>query len=171
MNDTGQHIDLELIHLVKNGDAHAYESLVRRHYDMVYSLAFHWLKSKEAAEDLTQDLFIKLSQKLSLFNERSSFKTWFYRVVINMIKDYLKKIKRENQKLPEIAAVTEHMTNDHHELLSAIEELPADISQTILLVYTQGLNHAEAAKILHCAESTVSWRIHEGKKQLKEILK
>jgi RNA polymerase sigma-70 factor (ECF subfamily) len=92
MNDTGQHIDLELIHLVKNGDAHAYESLVRRHYDMVYSLAFHWLKSKEAAEDLTQDLFIKLSHKLNLFNERSSFKTWFYRVVINMIKDYLKKI-------------------------------------------------------------------------------
>lgn len=160
--------------LDQNSDS-AFESLMRRYYAMAYALAYQWTASKEHAEDLTQEIFLKLARKLTQFKKRSSFKTWFYRLAINTAKDYRKKRLREDSRQKEFdeshwAVQPESDLEQSNELLEKIHELPQAIAQALLLVYVDGKNHAEAAHILNCAESTVSWRVHEGKKKLKSLM-
>ena len=84
--------DIELVELSINGDARAFEHLVERYYTTVYGVSYKWCGVKEDAEDITQDVFVKLAGKLKTFGGKSSFKTWLYRMTINAAKDYYRKI-------------------------------------------------------------------------------
>jgi RNA polymerase sigma factor (sigma-70 family) len=87
VNDT----DMELVNLAIGGDECAFENLIQKHYLPVFHLSFKWCRVKEDAEEITQEIFIKLGRKLNSFNHRSCFKTWLYRIVINTAKDYTRK--------------------------------------------------------------------------------
>jgi RNA polymerase sigma-70 factor (ECF subfamily) len=170
------HDDTALITLALRGEALAFEELLGRYYSMAHALAFQWTGNAQHAEDLTQEICLKLARKLGSFKAQSSFKTWFYRMSINYAKDYLKKIKREQHRT-ESASDTEELgtdvqtpEKDSSDILGLIHKLPAKIAQALLLVYVQELSHAEAGKIMQCAGSTVSWHVHQGKKQLKALL-
>ena len=170
------HDDIALITQALRGEAWAFEELVRRYYNMAHALAFQWTASAVHAEDLTQEIFLKLARKLGSFKAQSSFKTWFYRMSINCAKDYLKKIKREQSRVEssgeaeELGTQPQSSEKDASGVLELIQQLPPKIAQAMLLVYVQGLNHAEAAQMMGCAESTVSGHVHQGKKQLKALL-
>ncbi len=167
----------ELIKLAKVGDASAFETLVERSYMFVYKTAFHWCKIKEDAEDITQEVFVKLARKIYGFKGSSQFQSWLYRMTINTAKDYVKKRQRdianqavfaEHEKLKTSVNQKEATIGDKiHQL---IEKFPKKQKETAFLVFYEGLNHKEAAKALDCAETTISWRVFQMKKKLKQHL-
>ena len=169
--------DMELVDLAIGGDERSFETLIEKHYLSVYQLSFKWCRVKEDAEEITQEVFIKLGRKLNTFNRKSSFRTWLYRIVINTAKDYTR--KNSISRLYESAFAEEQSNEknddpptdpiDAQQVYDAIDTLPDKQKAALMLVMTEGLNHKEAATILHCSETTVSWRIHQARKALKNI--
>jgi RNA polymerase sigma-70 factor, ECF subfamily len=169
--------EMELIDLAIGGDERAFENLVRQHYHSVYRLAFKWFAVKEDAEDITQEVFVKFARKLSTFNRKSSLKTWLFRVVVNTAKDFARRhsTKRQYEAIyaDELGGNNPGLSRqdsiDAYKLHSAIDRLPYKQKTSLLLVMAEGLTHKEAADILKCSETTVSWRIHQARKKLKKI--
>jgi RNA polymerase sigma-70 factor (ECF subfamily) len=170
--------DIELVELSVDGDTEAFEYLIKRHYMAVYKVSYKWCGVKEDAEDITQEVLIKLAQKLKTFGRKSSFKTWLYRIIINTAKDYHR--KHATKRVYETAFAAERSTDnpgsqeDEHidaaRLYKALEKLPEKQKTAVLLVFSEGLTHNEAARVLRCTEATVSWRIFQAKKRLKKSL-
>jgi RNA polymerase sigma-70 factor (ECF subfamily) len=145
----------------------------------VYRFAFKWCRSREDAEDITQEVFIKLAGKLHLFDHRSRFTSWLYRLTINCAKDYMRKSSRwSSRRLADplengqVASANPGPENNvlARNINQAIDELPSKLKETMLLVYAEGKNHKEAAEIIGCAETTVSWRIFKAKRILRKVL-
>ena len=82
--------DLELVAAVKSGDVKAFSELVLRHQKAVLRLSLRWVKDVDLAEDIVQDSFIKAYQKIHLFEERSSFKSWLFRIAMNTANNKLR---------------------------------------------------------------------------------
>jgi RNA polymerase sigma-70 factor (ECF subfamily) len=170
--------DIELVELSVAGDAKAFECLVKRHYLTVYKVSYKWCGVKEDAEDITQEVLIKLAQKLKTFGRNSSFKTWLYRIIINTAKDYHR--KHATKRAYETAFAAERSTDnpgsqeDEHidaaRLYKSLDKLPEKQKMAVLLVFSEGLTHKEAAQVLRCPEATVSWRMFQAKKRLKKSL-
>ncbi|MBU2515764.1 RNA polymerase sigma factor [bacterium] len=170
--------EIELINQAKAGSSTAFEVLVRQHYTFVYKVAFKWCRLKEDAEDITQEVFIKLARNIMDFKQSSAFKTWLYRITINTAKDLMIKkqraLKNESAYLEAEKEKSGHVDREAamaDKLISLIESLPQKLKDAALLVYSEGLSHKEAAGILDCAETTVSWRLFQVKKKLKISLK
>ncbi|MDR4497772.1 MAG: RNA polymerase sigma factor [Candidatus Scalindua sp.] len=169
--------ELELIKLARDGDAVAFEILVERSYLLVYKISYKWCGTKEDAEDITQEVFMKLSKNIFSFKEESTFQTWLYRITINTAKDFTRKNARKQKK--ETAYIEEKRTimNQYQKetfltekLHQMIGNLPYKLKETALLVFGEGMNHKEAAAVLNCAEKTISWRVFQVKKELKRNL-
>ncbi len=171
--------DMELVQLSLIGDSRAFEYLVRRHYEMVYRVSYKWCGVKEDAEDIAQDVCVKLAQKLNTFAQKSSFKTWLYRITINTAKDYVKKRASKatletDVSLAQIGDNPGPAPDDPlvaEQLQAALNRLPEKQKAAVLLVLGEGLRHKEAAKIMNCQEATVSWRIFQARKKLKRLLR
>jgi RNA polymerase sigma-70 factor (ECF subfamily) len=167
--------DIELIDLAVNEDEHAFEKLIQRHYLSVYHFSFKWCRNKEDAEEIAQEVFIKLTRKLKTFKHRSSFRTWLFRITINTVKDYSKKKSTrrfyesayENEQANDNSGTLKEKTSETELLYSHIDRLPEKQKAALMLVLGEGLSHGEAAKVLKCREKTVSWRIHQARKGLK----
>lgn len=157
------------------GSDAAFEELVRSHYDLVFRFACKYLGKKDEAEDVTQEVFIKVARKIHTFEMRSSFSSWLYRVTINTAKDYLRK-KGTHKAEPYVNGVhvrVQHVSTNpgiEHDILQAVHNLPEKLRDAAMLVFAQQLSHAEAAKILGVAEGTVSWRIFQAKKKIRKAL-
>ncbi len=169
--------DIELVRLAKGGDSAAFENLVEQNYMLVYKISYKWCGTKEDAEDITQNVFMKLAKKIFSFKEESTFQTWLYRMAINVAKDYTKmndrKRKKEMAYLEEQKLKAESNQEDvsmAEKLHQMIEQLPQKFKDTALLVFCEGMNHKEAAAVLNCAEKTISWRVFQVKKELKKHL-
>ena len=170
--------DIELVDMAKGGSARAMEHLFEKHYISVYNLAYKWCGIKEDAEDIAQDVFVKLVRKLHTFGQKASFKTWLYRIVINTAKDFGR--KRSGRHAHETVVDFERGENnpvrpekdalETTRLFAAIDQLPFKQKSAILLVFGEGLSHREAAEALDCAETTISWRIYQARKRLKKSL-
>jgi len=164
--------DEALIRAAQGGDADAFEQLLERHYDTMYRFAYRWCGDRENAEDITQQACLKLARVLASYRFESAFSTWLYRVVINCARDWSRSEGRhasavQEEHWPEETAgpadTVEHQTF-LRQLLQKLESLPEGIKETLLLVHGEGLTHAEAARALDVKESTVSWRLHEFRK-------
>ncbi len=168
---------IKLVRLAKDGDSVAFENLVEQNYMLVYKISYNWCRAKEDAEDITQEVFVKLAKKIFSFKEESAFQTWLYRIVINTAKDYTQKQERKRVKEMKYKEEQKIKTEPFQEEISLagkihqmIECLPYKLKDAALLVFTEGMTHKEAAVVLDCAEKTVSWRIHQVKKELKKRL-
>jgi RNA polymerase sigma-70 factor (ECF subfamily) len=168
---------IKLVRLAKDGDSIAFENLVEQNYLLVYKISYNWCRAKEDAEDITQEVFVKLAKKIFSFKEESAFQTWLYRIVINTAKDYTKKQERkhvnemmykEEQKLK--YKLYQEETSIAGKIHQMLECLPQKLKDAALLVFTEGMTHKEAAVVLDCAEKTISWRVHQVKKELKKRL-
>src|SRR5690606_33827325 len=156
------------------GDGAAFEALLNGHYDLLFRFAYKWCGNRADAEDIAQQACIKLARALGQFRFESAFSSWLYRLVINCAKDWHKSESRHPRD-HECVVVEETGTQpDAHErniylsqVLTALEDMGEGFKETALLVHAEGLTHAEAAHILSVKESTISWRIHEIRKQLR----
>ena len=157
-----------------NGDAEAFAALLGAYYDMIYRTAYKWAGNQADAQDIAQDVCVKLGGAIRNFRMDSKFSSWLYRIVLNTARDMHRK-KRPHADIDaavEIASGEESQdeTLATRQLWAQVRQLPEKQRDAVLLVYGQELSHAEAAQVMECAEGTVSSYIHEAKKQLKEMV-
>ncbi len=159
------------------GDSEAFAELLERHYDRIYRVSARVLFGEsELAADVAQDVCLKLKDNLAKFRGDSQFTTWLYRIVVNTAYDALRKNsvrQRIEQNYAETVALshTNHgsETDDSAWLYSALSELSDKLRSTVFLVLEEELTHAEAGKVLQIPEKTVSWRMHEARRQLRAM--
>lgn len=175
--------DAELIAAYQqNGAREALDALLRRHLGRVRNLVFQMVLDDAVADDLTQEVFLRTCAGLRSFNGKSAFSTWLYRVAMNTAYSHLQRRKRS--PIDDAATVPEPLSRPHTgpeqtaiqtELQSQVEAALAELSPklraAIVLTSLQQLDAAEAARIEGCSASTMYWRIHEARKQLKIRLK
>lgn len=169
--------ELEMIEMAKKGDSSAFQQLLTQHYDMMYRVAYRFTGQAQDAEDIAQEVCVGLTHKLISFNGKSSFSTWLYRVVVNSCRDYQKKRSNHRRLESSYIDLEKNEQSDKNDsdkkllwLYRTIANLEQSLKETALLVLTEELSHAEAGKILGCAESTISWRMHEVRKHLKNAI-
>lgn len=163
----------QLITRTLENDSDGFASLVGMHYATVYRCAYRFCGHKEDAEDIAQEVFIKAAAHLHQFNRRSSFSTWLYRITVNAAHDLARKNAR-HEAVPYENGF-HHPTGHNNpsrgsDIINAMKTLPDKIRTAMTLVYGEGLSHKEAADVLKCAETTISWRIYQGKRRLQKIL-
>jgi len=169
--------DDDLVPRAKAGDREAFGLLVERHYDFIFRTACKWTGKKSDAEDIAQEVCIKLATAIQQFDGRSKFTSWLYRVTLNMVRDMQRSASRKNKTVdaftlvhPEDDPGGQEEATTSHEIWERVGALPDKQREAIMLVYAEEMNHAEAAEIMGCKEATVSWHIHEAKKTLRGLL-
>lgn len=171
--------DCALAAKAASGCRHSFAALVEKHYDRIHRLAWRWSGSREAAEDIAQDVCVKLGRAIRSYRGDAAFSTWLHRITYTTTLDYLRSTQRMVALEPSEIV---RLIDDRHgetaedtvigqEIWNAVRDLPPQQRDAVLLVYAEDLSHADAAAIMACSEKTVSWHIHEAKKKLKLLLK
>ena len=152
------------------GDEQAFASLLNEQYDRIYRFAWRWCGHQADAEDITQLACIKLARHIGQFREEAAFTTWLYTLVLNTARDWQKSQARHRG---EEAVVEEAGFSDTGsrrilllEVLERIAAMGEGFRETALLVLAEGFSHREAGEMLGVQESTISWRLHEMRRQL-----
>lgn len=178
MLDEGDASDSELIGLAKDGDRGAFGRLVERHYDFVHRVAWRWCGRKADAEDIAQDVCVRLGRAIRDYRGGGAFTTWLYAMTLNAARDHARRSARESARTEAygvhalISGEAPEEPDDQAEALwAAVRKLPDKQRDAVLLVYGEGLSHAAAAEAMAISEATVSWHIHEAKKRLKVLMR
>lgn len=165
--------DRATIERAQNGDKAAFEEILRAHYDVMYRIAFKWCGSQSDAEDITQNACIKLARSIDSFQFQSAFLTWLYALVINTAKDWMKSHARHpSRELPENHRAEQPTAENAvfaSQTMAYIRDFPDKEKEALFLVFGEGLTHGDAAAVMDCKESTVSWYIHEARKKLQSF--
>jgi RNA polymerase sigma-70 factor, ECF subfamily len=172
--------DAELVLQSQNGSPAAFEELVHNHQRMVHSLTFRMTGSLADAEDLAQETFIRAYAQIRTFRGTAKFSTWLYRIAVNTCLNWRQSEARRFHFYANCAGEisAQHLNGDNHpvenqscqHVQSALLKLPAKQRAAIVLTIYDGLNHAEAAHVLGCSETTVSWRVFAARRKLKHWL-
>lgn len=168
----------EMIRAAQRGDERAFEQLLGHHYNMIFRTAYKWCGKREDAEDITQNVCVKLASIIGQYRFESQFSTWLYRVVLNVAKDYHKQTHRHRSREQadvDLGLFASDAPNAEESLVArhlywCISKLPEKLRMAVLLVCAEGLSHADAGEALACKEGTISWRISEARKQLSACL-
>jgi RNA polymerase sigma-70 factor (ECF subfamily) len=170
--------DSDLVLRSQGGDPAAFEELVRQYQHMVHALTYRMAGSLADAEDLAQETFLRAYEQIGSFRGASKFSTWLYRIAMNTCLNWR---QSELRRCHLYAQAAEEFSTQHADagnfrgdqsaqVRAALLKLPAKQRAAVVLTLYQGLNHAEAAQILNCSETTVSWRMFAAKRKLKRLL-
>jgi len=169
-----------LITAAASGSAPAFTQLFNRYYPMIHAFAFRLSLCPAEAGDIAQDTFIQAARALGGFRREASFKNWLYTIAANKSRDrHRQQTRRERLStayatLHETAGVTGGGADEPAASVAvreALTGLSPELREAVALVYYEGLNHAEAARVSGCAETTVSWRLFRAKQKLKRVLR
>jgi len=173
----------EIIARVLSGDRQAYALLVEAYNGPIFNLAYRMTGSREDADDLTQETFIRAYQNLRRYDRSKKFFTWLYTIGINLIRNHLKKNVRDISYLAAADSALEHHTQEHTrevgETLSddrmirleqVIRKLPVDLREAIILKFVQDLTFEEVAAVTGDSVSAVKMRIYRGLDKIKQMM-
>jgi RNA polymerase sigma-70 factor (ECF subfamily) len=167
--------DETLARAAADGDAAAFSSLIERHYDRLFRLAFRLTGARTEAEDLTQDICAALPAKLSGFRGQARFTTWLWRVAVNAAHDRRRRAVTHARHSVGWGdwEVNRRAANDEAAeaadwLTQAMRALPVDLRDTLALVLDD-MTHAQAGEVLGVSEGTISWRLSEVRKHLRAL--
>ena len=186
--------DLEAVRRAAEGDHEAFRVLVERYQGRAYGLALRVMRDEEQAKDVLQEAFLKAYRSLDRFEGRSSFYTWFYRVVMNLCIDAKRRqppagmvewdeahaleapvgtgldaVDPDRQRASGPAGDLER-AELRETVRRAIEQLPDDARQTLLLREVDGLSYSEIAKSLGVPKGTVMSRLHHARRRVRALL-
>lgn len=178
-------LDNDLIHLFQNGDNEALSALLNRYKEKIFSTIFYLVKDKQLAEDLFQDVFIKIIDKLrsKSYNEEGKFLHWALRISHNICVDYFRKEKRnttisgeqnnifEFLELSTDAADTRIVTNQINEKLrTMLDMLPDEQREVIVLRHFADLSFKEIAELTNTSINTALGRMRYGLINLRKMM-
>jgi RNA polymerase sigma-70 factor (ECF subfamily) len=170
----------EIIERCLNGDQAAWEQIVRLYRRKVFNVAYKFVGSHDQAEDLTQDVFLKLFKSLDTFDRRANFQTWLISVSRNLCIDHYRAVRKERETInrdvdpadhppisPDMRADTRLERRDRVTLLRrALEKLAPTLRTAVMLRDIQELTYQEIATALRLPEGTVKSRINRGRTEL-----
>jgi RNA polymerase sigma-70 factor (ECF subfamily) len=154
------------------GDRGAFASLLDRHYDRIFRMCWHLTRTQDRAEDLTQDICLKLPRALRGYRADAKFTTWLYRVVLNAVRDAGRRNVTRAKAMEGYGREATLAGTDHAEeqralwLDRAMGALKPDLAETVALIVGQEMSQAQAAEVLGVPPGTVAWRMSEVKKAL-----
>ena len=150
---------------IKGKDAFSFA--FKQYTDTVYRVALHNSTNFSDAEDVTQEVFIKLLETNKAFRDSEHLKAWLIRVTINLCRDKMKKMSRET--LVE-AVVCNNSSEAGNDILNAVKALPENYRNTIYLHYYEGYTAKEIGRILDAKENTVLSWLSRGREVLRKEL-
>jgi len=167
------------IRKVCEGDTHAFRYFVKAYKDMAFTLAMAVVKDEFVAQEVVQDAFVKAYNGLGSFNQKASFKTWFYRIVVNESLLRLKKLNREilsftdeyTEQLPDDTPILTAKEEEQQYLINeALQKLPPKESLVLRLFYLQEESIKEVSEITGWSESNTKVLLHRARKNMFGIL-
>jgi len=165
--------DNDLIKEFQNGSRLAFDNLVRKHLDETYEFFLKICGDSMEAEDLAQDVFLKLYSSLKKFRFESEFKTYLYRVNMNTANNYLQRSKW--RRLLHLDSIPEQIDKEQSaelgwkkaELWAAIGKLSKKQRMVVTLRIGQNMSHKDIAKVIGISESSSKTNYHHGVNKLK----
>ncbi len=174
--------EAEWIRAAQAGDSPAaraaFARLVERYWDRLYRWLYRLTRDRHAAEDLTQETFLKALAGLRSFRPGSNFRAWVFKIGHNNFVNQTRSERRGKQPLPEDAAGPEATGPEHaaenREALEAVAKavaaLPVDFRAALLLRIEEGLSFREVARVLGTTEETARWRVFKARQKLMKVL-
>lgn len=178
--------DQQLIHLFVDGDATALETLIYRHKDKIYTSIFLLVKDKHLAEDIFQDVFIRVIDTVrgGRYTEEGKFLPWAMRIAHNLCVDHFRKVKRtptirnsEDHDIFEVLKFSEDgaernmmQRQSHDRVRRMLDMLPADQREVIILRHYAELSFKEIAKMTNCSINTALGRMRYGLINLRKMM-
>ncbi|HLM56177.1 MAG TPA: sigma-70 family RNA polymerase sigma factor [Pyrinomonadaceae bacterium] len=174
--------DLALACGAGSGDTAALGELYRRYNRRVYSLCQRMLANTAEAEDLTQEVFIKLFYEAGSFRGESAFTTWLHRLTVNVVLMYLRKHRRRFERPTQYVEIPDQPARgterpdsvpalDRVRLDRALAALPPGYRAVFVLFDVEGYTHTEIARILGCSHGTSKSQLHKARTKLRALLK
>jgi len=174
-----------LIEQCLSGDQVAWETIVRQNWRKVFNVAYKFVGKHDEAEDLTQDIFLKIFKALKTFDRRANFQTWIISISRNLCIDHYRSVRKERQTIARDVDSTElqpattergpYAQAEHQDLRAqlrqALETLPLTLRTAVVLRDLQELSYQEIADRLGLPEGTVKSRINRGRIELAHQLK
>ena len=163
----------EIISAVRAGDKQAYREIVEKYMQRAYYIALGFVRDPDTAMDISQMAFIKAYKNLKRFDLRRPFFPWFYRILRNLSLDHIKHVNHMQEVPLEDVQITgdEREDRDLKEALwKAIEQLPTEQREVIVLRYFEGLSYKEIAETVGKPIGTVMSSLHYSKRKLKNTL-
>ena len=172
----------ELVRKSQLGDKAAFEQLVIRHQDLVFSLAYKLTGNREMANDVAQEAFIRAWKAIEKFRGDSTFSTWIYRITVNTAWTLRKKAKKHNtlniddtyepivideKKDPELVAINSDLSSV---LINALDKIPIEQRIIVELKNIEGRSHKEIADYLDISVTAAKVRLHRAHHKLRQIL-
>lgn len=170
----------ELIARAQSGNLEAFERLYNLYKKKVYGLAFNLTRDHQQAEDLVQDIFIKIFSSIQNIDRPELFPAWVYRISLNTCYSYLRREKALDRKMEELLPAEEGLSNDLFDsrendltrcLELALSELPEKLRNVFLLHEVEGLTHEEIARMLGCQVGTSKSQLFKARIKLQKILR
>ena len=167
------------------GDQAAWETIVRQNWRKVFNVAYKFVGKHDEAEDLTQDIFLKIFRALNTFDRRANFQTWIISISRNLCIDHYRSVRKERQTIardvdagdlqPVSAERGPYAAAEHQDLRAmlrqALHTLPATLRTAVVLRDLQELSYQEIADQLKLPEGTVKSRINRGRLELARQLR
>lgn len=169
--------DRDLARRAAAGQRAPFEMLLRRHYDRMHRIAWRMTGSAQDAEDVVQDVCCALVERIGTYRGEAAFTTWLFGIVVNACRDHRRRgstLARIKDGLSVLVGLSRQPDGrDLYRrtwLASGLARLHPALLETVVLVVGEGLTHAEAGLVLGIAEPTVSWRMHEARRRLGDVL-
>src|SRR6185295_13088074 len=174
-----------LIERCLSGDQVAWEQIVRQHWRKVFNLAYKFVGRHDEAEDLTQEIFLKIFKALHTFDRRANFQTWLISISRNLCIDHYRSVRKERETMArdvdasELSPVSRErgphsqleQTDLRNLIRQALSALPPALKQAVVLRDLQEFSYQEIAESLGLPEGTVKSRINRGRFELARQLR
>jgi RNA polymerase sigma-70 factor, ECF subfamily len=170
--------DLGVLRKAQRGDERAFSLIVRAYELPVYNYVLRLVGDRALAEDLTQEVFLRVYQGLSSFSLRSRFTTWLFQVTKNRVLDELRALERRPRAVVtlddipplEVVDAPFERVEAIDAVWRAVEELSVDLKMALLLRDVVGLSYTEIADSLEITLATVKWRIYKAREEVQLAL-
>ena len=185
-----KNIDAGLIKRAKAGNKAAFDTLVIKYQRKVAAIVSRYVDDPNTVLDITQDVFLKTYRAIEQFQGNSAFYTWLYRIAINTTKNYLKVKSKQPysisldvgnamELMPGKYRLREYSSPEHivacdemqQAVIYAVESLPDDLRDSLLLRERDGLSYDEIAEVMHCPVGTVRSRIFRARAMVDDEIK
>lgn len=165
------------IRRAQEGDVAAFEPLYRAHVGRVHALCLRMLSDRNAAEELTQDTFVRAWERISSYRGDAAFGTWVYRIAVNQVVSALRSQRRLSDRLRELAGgvlgeprSAAPVDSGELDLERAVRALPERARLVFLLHDVEGYKHSEIAEMMGLTTGTTKTHLHNARQRLRGVL-